>query len=292
MTHSDDGLSAGDVARRIGVAVTTVRTWDRRYGLGPAVREEGRHRRYQPGDVARLERMRQLVSDGVAPAEAARIAGSGRPAPRRVARAEPAASPDARVRGLRRAAYAMDSTQMRRILADAVRRDVVGAWTDLMCPTLRDIGRRHAATGRYVEVEHLLSHEISYALAAVPAPRGRARILLACGPDEQHSLALEALAAALADRGRPARMLGGRVPVDSLAAAITRTGPQAVVLWSHHARPGDVAQLNVARAARPRPPLVAVAGPGWIGRSVPAGAIAFADLPTALDAVDRATRRG
>ncbi|WP_239063591.1 MerR family DNA-binding transcriptional regulator, partial [Streptomyces sp. SID14436] len=29
------GLTTGEVARRLGVAPTTVRTWDRRYGLGP-----------------------------------------------------------------------------------------------------------------------------------------------------------------------------------------------------------------------------------------------------------------
>jgi len=40
----DAGVSAGDAARRIGVAVTTIRTWDRRYGLGPTYREPGRHR--------------------------------------------------------------------------------------------------------------------------------------------------------------------------------------------------------------------------------------------------------
>ena len=34
------GLTAGEVARRLGVAVTTIRTWDRRYGLGPAARQE------------------------------------------------------------------------------------------------------------------------------------------------------------------------------------------------------------------------------------------------------------
>lgn len=286
MTAPEEGLSAGEVARRLGVAVTTVRTWDRRYGLGPAERETGRHRRYRATDIARLERMRQLVTDGVAPAEAARIAGTATRAPRRTA----VSVPDARVRGLRRAAYAMDSGQMRRILAEAVEHDVVSAWTELICPALRDIGRRHAATGRYVEVEHLLSYEISAALAAVPSPRGRARVLLACGPDEQHTLPLEALTAALAERGRPARMLGARVPVEALAAAIDRTGPRAVVLWSHHSRPGDAAQLAAARAARPRPPLVAVAGPGWSGRAAPAGAITLADLPTALDALDQAAR--
>ncbi|MGA8116713.1 MAG: MerR family transcriptional regulator, partial [Actinocatenispora sp.] len=70
----DGGLSPGDVARRLGVAVTTLRSWDRRYGLGPAGRTSGRHRRYTADDVARVELMHRLSADGVPPAEAARLA--------------------------------------------------------------------------------------------------------------------------------------------------------------------------------------------------------------------------
>ena len=73
---AETGLSAGEAARRIGVAATTIRTWDRRYGLGPSYREPGRHRRYSQHDLARLELMRRLTVDGVAPAEAARIANA------------------------------------------------------------------------------------------------------------------------------------------------------------------------------------------------------------------------
>ncbi|MFD7406488.1 MerR family DNA-binding transcriptional regulator [Streptomyces sp. NPDC059866] len=34
----DGGLTTGEVARRLGVAPTTVRSWDRRYGLAPTGR--------------------------------------------------------------------------------------------------------------------------------------------------------------------------------------------------------------------------------------------------------------
>ena len=34
------GLTTGEVARRLGVAPTTVRTWDRHYGLGPDAHTE------------------------------------------------------------------------------------------------------------------------------------------------------------------------------------------------------------------------------------------------------------
>ncbi len=47
-------LAVSAVAARIGVAPATLRTWDRRYGLGPAQHTPGSHRRYAPQDVARL----------------------------------------------------------------------------------------------------------------------------------------------------------------------------------------------------------------------------------------------
>jgi MerR family transcriptional regulator, light-induced transcriptional regulator len=66
-------LTVAAVARRLGVAPATLRTWDRRYGLGPTLHEAGAHRRYSRSDIARLEAMRRLVLDGVPPADAARI---------------------------------------------------------------------------------------------------------------------------------------------------------------------------------------------------------------------------
>ncbi|MET8585639.1 MerR family transcriptional regulator [Streptomyces collinus] len=71
---AEAGLTTGALARRLGVSPTTLRSWERRYGIGPAERAEGRHRRWTPRDVAMLETMCRLTSAGVAPAEAARAA--------------------------------------------------------------------------------------------------------------------------------------------------------------------------------------------------------------------------
>ena len=67
-------LTVAAVARRLGVAPPTLRTWDRRYGLGPSAHVAGAHRRYSPADVARLMVMRRLTLQGVPPADAARYA--------------------------------------------------------------------------------------------------------------------------------------------------------------------------------------------------------------------------
>ena len=71
---SPPGLAVAAVARRLGVAPATLRTWDRRYGLGPSEHSAGSHRRYSDDDVARLMVMRRLALEGVAPVDAARAA--------------------------------------------------------------------------------------------------------------------------------------------------------------------------------------------------------------------------
>ncbi|MBY8872067.1 MerR family transcriptional regulator [Micromonospora sp. PLK6-60] len=295
---ADEALSAGAVARRLGVAVTTLRTWHQRYGLGPSQHVPGHHRRYTPADLARLEIMRRLTAEGVTPAEAARwarqappsgstgLAGAGRARTGRagggltipVGRAGPAA------RGLARAAMRLDSSAIGEAVTHALAADgVVATWDGLLRPVLAGIGERHAATNGLVEVEHLMSRCVSEALAAVPrAATGPARLLLSCADEEQHSLPLEALAAALAERNVAYRMLGARVPVSALVEAVNRTGPAAVVIWSHTRATADPAQLAALLAAPRRPLLVLAAGPGWRADTLPAGVVRPVDLAEAV----------
>lgn len=286
---ADEVLSAGAAARRLGVAVTTLRTWHQRYGLGPSEHIPGHHRRYTAADLARLEIMRRLTAEGVSPAEAARWAQRaaepypGEPArPRRrvvardragdpvipLGRATPA------IQSLAHAAAQLDQDGIRAQIDRSVRVDgVVAAWDQLIRPVLVGIGARHADTGALIEVEHLLSRCVSEAFAAVPRPpaeAGSARILLACGDEEQHSLPLEALGAALAEMGVPCRLLGARVPVPALREAVDRTGPAAVVVWSHTRATADPAQLISVLASPRRPVLVLAAGPGWHTGTLPA----------------------
>jgi MerR family transcriptional regulator, light-induced transcriptional regulator len=287
----DAGLSAGEAARRIGVAATTIRTWDRRYGLGPSHREPGRHRRYSEHDLARLELMRRLTVDGVAPAEAARIAKATHdPAglaslgdiPRSSGSSpEPTPTPGT-ARGLRRAALALDPADVHRLLNVALAAGVVRAWTAVIAPALRDLGCRYRAAGRYIAAEHLLSGAVSAALAQVPRPRTRPRVLLGCAADEQHSLPLEALAAALAERGVASRMLGARVPANAWRDALVRTGPAAVLIWAHASGTADYGQITDATRTPPRPAIVAACGPGWDPGSLPDGVMLLTDFRRAL----------
>lgn len=311
-------LTVAAVAHRLGVAPATLRTWARRYGLGPSDHAAGSHRRYGPLDVARLQAMRRLTLEGVPPVVAAQlaleVAAAGRadaaaPLPDRdgglaaASREPPRAAggrvlplpgAEAAVRGLGRAAMSLDATAITTaVQAELAQRGVIQAWEEVLRPVLAAAGIRWEATGQGVEVEHLLSDCVTAALRGAPSRAGRGLgrpgrpVLLACAPDELHALPLHALAAALAERGIASRTLGAALPADALEAAVRRTGPALLFLWSQRPTTADPAALDRLPTTRPPTALVA-GGPGWAGVDLPDRVTMAAGLQHAVGLVEQA----
>jgi hypothetical protein len=205
----------------------------------------------------------------------------------RTGRAGPAA------RGLARAAMRLDSPALRDILEMTVTdRGVVAAWEEVIMPVLIGIGERVAATERFVEVEHLISRGITEVLGSVARPPSLLvpRVLLAAADEEQHTLPLEALAAALAQEGVPSRLLGARVPPRALGDAVARTGPAAVVLWSQVPGTGSPEQWVRLLTGPHRPLLAGAAGPGWPAGDLPEDVTVLSSLPEAVRLVSIAAQ--
>lgn len=79
MPGTENVLRIGELARRSGVPVTTIRAWEQRYGLFAPSRSPGGHRRFGEEDLHRISAMRQLVGQGVSLAAAAeRVMGRDR----------------------------------------------------------------------------------------------------------------------------------------------------------------------------------------------------------------------
>lgn len=293
-------LTVAAVARRLGVAPATLRTWDRRYGITPSDRTAGGHRRYTQTDVALLDRMRRLVILGLPPAEAARLAHSGTdplgiqqeisaPAGGGNVVALPGATTAAR--GLARAATALDSTAMTQIVCDAINeRGVIWTWEQVISPVLISLGKRWETTGEGIEIEHLLTDSLVTAfksvISKVQQPLNPRSILLACAPDELHSLPTFVLAAALAERRLAAKTLGPKVPTSALVSAVKKTGPAAVLVWSQMTQTGNPQVLTELPNLRPTP-LVIAAGPGWQSE-LPAGVLRSRNMADALNRISEA----
>lgn len=125
-------LSVAAVAIKLGVSASTLRTWERRYGMGPTSRRSGTHRRYSPEDVALLKRMVEMIRSGVAASEAAKRLLN---APQGMAPLDNAAPPS--VDDILRGASAAELNVLENLLGIAIATNgLVRTWSDLLEPAL------------------------------------------------------------------------------------------------------------------------------------------------------------
>lgn len=263
------------VALRLGVPTATLRSWSHRYGVGPLGHARGRHRLYSETDIIALRHMSELIAEGVNARSAASAA------------MRTLIPPPTQTTTLRTAVFALDDLTAAQILERHLNHyGVLETWNLLIRPVFAEIESHQAAGERCIDVEHLLSWTVVSRLQRLPmAPTdATATVILACAEDDTHTLALEAVRAALSERGHAALMLGAAVPAAAVVDALKRRDkPVTVVLWAQTARTADAAAVKEVRAASPR---VMVAGPGWDSVHLPA---AVAHLHSLDDAIRRLT---
>ena len=284
-------MTVAAVARRICVAPATLRTWDRRYGLGPSSHEAGEHRRYCPTDLAQLTMMRRLIISGVAPADAAirAKAHTGSVAVENLV--EEFEVREDVVDSLHRAAKSLDKnfveTLLRKDIAD---NGVIASWTEVIVPLLFLVGDEWAATGTGIEVEHMLSEIIKRLLregvAQIKEPVNAQPVLLASVGEELHCLAIHALAAALAEKKIETFFLGARTPLEAISGMVKRAAPPAVFLWAQLEQNSDPKYFTDLPVVRPAPRVI-VGGPGWDEKECSEVVIAQ-DLTHACAEIERA----
>jgi methanogenic corrinoid protein MtbC1 len=254
-------LPIQEVCTLLDLPAPTIRSWERRYGIPTPDRSTGGHRRFSQADVTQLQLMRDEVARGRRPVDAAAwvAAEVARPMPHQEL-----------IDGLVAAAQRLDRHEFLGTLASSVTEHGVTATTcDVVLPALRRIGVAWQAGRCDTAHEHLASeatlawmHRVT---VADSGPAGVGVILLACGPDDHHSLGLEAFAVLLRERGHDVRMLGPRVPTASLVTAIEVTRPSATVVVSHLAVARRAALGSLVAAGR-RCPSVYYAGNAFTSR--------------------------
>jgi len=298
----DLSVTVAVAARRLGIAPATLRTWDRRYGVGPSQRDDGKNRRYSPSDLARLDYMTALIRSGHSPAASA-AATLGRdltefePAhPKGESTGEPSgrsgggnvvATPgcDRRARGLAKATSALDQAACSSIINESLHEiGVIPTWNELLLPLLKSIGEMWELRQCGIEVEHILStaiqSEFSRFAYGTKTKTSRATVVLGSMSGDPHQLPVWAVGAGLAEQGIRFVHLGGSMPLESLGDVIARTGPRAVFLWSQLKDSSNCDDLSRLPSLRPNPRIV-IGGPGWFNEP-PRGVHAASDLLSAV----------
>jgi len=263
----DELLSVSSVARRLGVAPATLRTWARRYGIGPSEHEAGSHRKYCPADLAKLTVMRRLISAGVSPADAAEQAKAHEGEVVIEEFISLCRECDETIDAIYNAADSLDSLFVETMLRNEIAENgIISAWQEVFVPVLIQVGAAWEKSGKGVEVEHMLTEILTRVMRESVSenvvPINSRPVLLASVGEELHSLALHALAAALAERGIESHFLGARTPVEALSSMVSRFAPPAIFLWAQLPVNGNPMFVTDLPAVRPAPRVI-IGGPGW-----------------------------
>jgi DNA-binding transcriptional MerR regulator len=245
----------GELSRRTGVGVDTLRAWERRYELLRPERSPGGFRLYGAGDQERVTAMKALIDSGVSAAEAARLSGSGA-ASARSGGAEGSDHADRLTSALDR----FDEADANAILDDAIARFTVDAVTSLvLLPVLHAIGTRWESGDVSVAEEHFATALLRGRMLALGRNWGAGTgplALLACPPGEQHDLGLIAFGLVLRERGWRIALLGGDTPIETISDAVAKLAPDFVVLAAVTPEPFEAVAGRIRELARGTPVLI------------------------------------
>lgn len=228
-------------AEMVGLSVSTLRAWERRYGVVAPARTDSGYRLYDDAAVHALSLMNSLVLEGWSARQAAeetkqRMAEGENPssAPSPVSPTT-APSPDADTDRFVDAAARLDAVELTRILDDRFSRasfeSVVDGW---LMPTLCALGDAWADGQVSVAGEHLASYAVQRRLAAAydaAASLGSGpRIVVGLAPGARHELGALAFAAAARRAGLAAAYVGADLPAGDWVTATNAQEAECAVL--------------------------------------------------------------
>lgn len=269
------------VARETDVPADTFRAWERRYGIPRPQRTTGGHRLYSERDIAIIRWLRDRTAEGMNISQAVMLLTNSLAetpdAPVAPAIAPP---PIPEPRAMQRfidelidALVAFDTPRAERSLTEAFTlyplEDVL---IGVIQPAMVEIGERWHRSEINVAMEHFATQFIRRKLSAMvnmyEGDASRAKIVIACAPDEQHDLGALFSALFLMRKGWNVIYLGAQMPIPDLLETIGVLRPEMVCLSA--SLPETALQIvEVARAIQRRYPQVQVGYGGRIFNSLP-----------------------
>lgn len=239
--YSPDFFPIRVLSERTGVGASTLRAWERRYGLLKPQRTPKGHRLYTEDDAALVSRVQELLSDGHGISQAVRLvkdgdALSGRDVPQASLLAETTGQWGDYLSRLLRAVEAFSPGRL-----DAVYNEASSLYplelvtTRLIEPALQQLGKRWLDGDIGIAEEHFFTAWLRNKLGARLHHAGRetsdgAVLLLACVPGHRHEIGLLLFALAALGRGYRVVYLGTDMPLEPLPAVLLRCGARALVL--------------------------------------------------------------
>lgn len=217
-----------------GIPASTLRAWERRYGIPTPQRTSAAYRLYSDDDVELVKKLRDLVESGIAPSEAAGLLLNGEEKPEPDARVVAGPFREATER-IVAAAEAFDPINLR---VEIARASYLGSaatvFERVLGPAMRVIGQRWHDGTMSVAQEHLATEALMGTardlLRLVQPESGDRLVLLAAVAGENHALPVYGVAFQFARWGFRTEVLGANTPPEAVAAAVEALTPAVVGL--------------------------------------------------------------
>jgi methanogenic corrinoid protein MtbC1 len=284
-------LSISAVERDTGLTKDTLRVWERRYQFPLPARDENGERAYTHGQVEKLRALKRLIDRGHRPSKIIGHSMAELMHLIELAPAEPEAAANPLIDQLIELVRTHRVAELRRELGQGVMRQGLAAFlVETVGPLTQAVGDGWMRGSLEVFEEHLYTETMQSvlrgAIATLPQPGQRPRVLLTTFPNEMHGLGLLMAEGMLALEGAACLALGTHTPIYDIAAAATSERADVIALSFSLSYPVNVANEGLeelrSKVSRDVEIWAGGANPGIVRRPV-AGVIAvpeLADIPS------------
>ena len=237
------------IVQETGLKADTIRAWERRYQLPVPARTEGGHRLYSDHDLSTIKWLVARQKEGMRISQAANyweeLISSGidplldKHQPRQADTLVLIDENDDTLESLQQKwiEYCLEFDELHadQVLSLAFAQfPIETVFPAVILPSLNQMGQLWYQGDATVQQEHFMSEiavkKIQTLITAAPNPVHTQRILIACPPEEQHTIVNLILTLLLTHRGWEVIYLGANVPLDQLSTAIRDIKPDLVIL--------------------------------------------------------------
>lgn len=226
-----------ELVQRTGVNASTLRAWENRHGLLKPVRAPSGHRLYSQGDVQRVQRLQELLAQGLSLADIAPLLEQDAISlPTEIPRSS---RTDPTWQGyLQETLRALEDFSIERL--DNLYNDACALYPidlvthRLLLPVMEQLGQRWDRRDSGIAEEHFFSAWLRNKLGArlhhgLWLPKGKP-LILACLPHENHEIGLLLCALGILQMGHRVVYLGSNMPIRQIAHVSRATHAVGIIL--------------------------------------------------------------
>ncbi len=233
-TETTPLFTASEVESRTSVPATTLRQWERRYGVPSPNRTASGYRMYSPLDMACIEFIKSHISDGIPVSRAAEL---WREAPngQKLSLHSNAMPASQLVKAMVEATLEGDMARIEKVLTQShATMPVEDVVLEVIQPTLIEIGDRWHRGEITIAHEHQATSFVKGRMLQLfemaGSPRSGPVVVIACGPNEYHEIGALAIGIFLRRAGIRTHYLGANMPIVDLARFSREVRATAIML--------------------------------------------------------------